>query len=142
MASDRSYALRRFFCEDAAALSAADPAMRDPIQLGPEIVRHVRVLRLQTGDHIELFDGRGHRAEAELIDADRARLVRVWSVSPDLPRTHLIQCLPKGAKADDIVRMTTELGVASIHFAFSRHTVVQPVGIAVGAALTMGADRA
>ena len=37
----------------------------------------------------------------------------------------LVQCVVKGKKLDDIVRMTTELGVSAVHLALSERCVVQ-----------------
>ena len=91
---------------------------------GPRLVlqdserRHlVSVLRLRPGDRVEVFDGQGHVCQAELLHEDQA-----WELSlgpresrPDnLPAVHLGIALLKGKKIDSVVRMATEVGVASI----------------------------
>jgi 16S rRNA (uracil1498-N3)-methyltransferase len=38
----------------------------------------------------------------------------------------LVQCLPKGGRIDDIIRMTTEIGVAAIHLALAERSVARP----------------
>lgn len=75
---------------------------------------HVRVLRL-SGDEVELFDGEGRVARARLVDGG-AEVSERRTVEETLPRVVLLQALPKGAKADEIVRMATELGAAAIRF--------------------------
>ena len=41
------------------------------------------------------------------------------------PRVVLVQCLPRAGKLDDIVRMTTEVGVHTIHLALSEWAVAR-----------------
>jgi 16S rRNA (uracil1498-N3)-methyltransferase len=116
-------AARRLFC---AALSDAPGA---PIELGEEAVRHARVLRLAVGDALHLFDGRGATlpVRIEALARGGLRCVATGSLMrvPRGPEVVLVQCLVKGRKLDDIVRMTTELGVAAIHLALSERCVVQ-----------------
>jgi 16S rRNA (uracil1498-N3)-methyltransferase len=89
----------------------------------------VKVLRLGPGDALTLFDGRGGSLPVRIDTVTRGRLgctatgpLSRVSRGPELV---LVQCLPKGRKLDDIVRMTTELGVAAIHLALSERCVVQ-----------------
>lgn len=91
--------------------------------------QHARVLRLAAGDWVELFDGRGRhvRARIERMSAQKVECARASEVvfEPRGPSVVLVQCVVKGRKLDDIVRMTTELGVSAIHLAVSEHCVVQ-----------------
>ncbi|MDT8410288.1 MAG: 16S rRNA (uracil(1498)-N(3))-methyltransferase [Wenzhouxiangellaceae bacterium] len=91
------------------------------IELDARATGHVvRVLRLRPGDSIELFDGHGKQASAELVEADRRAGCRVkilqWSdPAPESPlRITLIQALARGDKMDWIVQKSVELGVAAI----------------------------
>jgi 16S rRNA (uracil1498-N3)-methyltransferase len=80
--------------------------------------RHlVSVLRLAPGDQVEVFDGQGHVCRAELIREGREWLLSLGpkEARPDnLPGVHLGIALLKGKKLDSVVRMATEVGVASI----------------------------
>lgn len=99
------------------------------VELGGDAARHAKVLRLSAGATVVLFDGEGHEADAT-IDAIGER-VRCTAgprrdARPDRPRVVLCQALPKGGKLDDIVRATTELGVAAIHLAHGARSVARP----------------
>jgi 16S rRNA (uracil1498-N3)-methyltransferase len=117
-------AARRLFCPALPELLGA------PVELGEEALRHVRVLRLGVGDTLELFDGRGGtlpvRIEALLRGGLRCSASGALTRVARGPEVVLVQCLVKGRKLDDIVRMTTELGVAAIHLARSERCVAQP----------------
>jgi 16S rRNA (uracil1498-N3)-methyltransferase len=115
-------ATRRLFC-------AQSLAEGSEFALGEAAAQHARVLRLPAGEKVELFDGRGHTLSAR-IDALTKTDIRCSALSPAVftprgPEVVLVQCLPKGKKLDDIVRMTTELGVAAIRLAVSERSVVQ-----------------
>jgi len=102
--------LRRIF-------AAALPAAGGVVTLDAEDAQHVRVLRLRAGARVELFDACGAHAAATLREVSRERVVcdveaRV-NVEPPDTALHLVVCLPKGKKLDDITRALTELGVMS-----------------------------
>lgn len=101
------------------------------LELGPEVARHARVLRLTEGDHLVLFDGEGHEADAVIVELDARVVCRVdppRAVDSSRPRVVLVQCVPKGSKLDGIVRGATELGVAAVHLALSERCVSRPKG--------------
>ena len=91
---------------------------------------HARdVLRLQTGDRLIVFDGRGREATAEISALDR-NVVRLrllqQSVAPSLgARISLGQAVPKGKNMDLIVQKAVEIGAAEIFPLLSARTVVQ-----------------
>lgn len=100
--------------------------------LDAEAVQHARVLRLAVGDEVELFDGRGGSQRVRIVELDR-RGGRCTALAPRSqaeagPRVVLVQCQPKGSKLDDIVRMTTEIGVSAIHVALSERCVARSGG--------------
>ncbi|HEX5661009.1 MAG TPA: RsmE family RNA methyltransferase [Polyangiales bacterium] len=99
------------------------------IELGADAAAHARVLRLAAGDHVQLFDGRGHFVEGVITHAAkgtlRARSLGVPQFVEREQRVVLVQCLPKSGKLDDIVRMTSELGVAEIALAVSEYCVAK-----------------
>lgn len=106
------------------------PGPGELVALDDDAAQHARVLRLSVGSTIVLFDGRGGSATARVVAMARhglecVGLGAVSRVAPP-PRVVLVQCLPKAAKLDDIVRMTTELGVSAILLALSEHCVARP----------------
>lgn len=91
---------------------------------------HARsVLRLQAGDRIVLFDGRGREATAEIATLEATAVqVRILheAVSPPLrARITLAQAIPKGKNMDLIVQKAVEIGAAEIFPLLSARTVVQ-----------------
>ncbi|HEY6881229.1 MAG TPA: RsmE family RNA methyltransferase [Polyangiales bacterium] len=99
------------------------------VELGADAAAHARVLRLASGDRVQLFDGQGRSIEGELEQAGkgtlRCRAVGTPTFTPRRERVVLVQCLPKSGKLDDIVRMTSELGVAEIALAVSEFCVAR-----------------
>lgn len=100
------------------------------LQLAAAESRHVRVLRLAQGEQVELFDGQGGVAEAELVALDlegvRCRILHRRAAAELAPASiHLLLGLPKGNKLDTIVRMLGEIGVASIHLCGCERSVPQ-----------------
>ena len=97
--------------------------------LGAEGAHHaLNVLRLKVGDTVNVFDGRGHEAQASisLISSQSAQLkLLTQSNSPPLPcRITLAQAIPKKSM-DLIVQKATELGVAVIVPLVSDRTLVK-----------------
>lgn len=91
-----------------------------------------RVLRRDTGDRIEVFDGRGRTACAALRE-DTDQGTELQLESPRLhpapsPAVELVQALPKGQKMDWIIEKCTELGVSRIRPVRTRHVVTQLAG--------------
>lgn len=93
------------------------PAL-DPLVLTGEEAHHCRdVLRLQPGDELEVFDGRGHAVHCR-IESLTKREVRLTSLhrstTPHLPvRLTLAAAIIK-KNMDFVVQKATELGVAAI----------------------------
>ncbi|MGH8093494.1 MAG: 16S rRNA (uracil(1498)-N(3))-methyltransferase [Chthoniobacterales bacterium] len=91
---------------------------------------HARsVLRLQPGDRVVVFDGRGREATAQIrafeSDAMRLRILQA-AITPPLPaRITLAQAIPKGKNMDLIVQKAVEIGAAEIFPLLSTRTVVQ-----------------
>ncbi|MDB4973574.1 MAG: Ribosomal small subunit methyltransferase [Myxococcaceae bacterium] len=107
------------------------PEMGSELALDSEAVQHARVLRLAVGDPVRLFDGRGHSALSRIVHSAKGALRCVGLEPPVLmertAKVVLVQCLPKLGKLDDIVRMTTELGVSTIALALSEYCVTRSV---------------
>jgi len=93
----------------------------------------VRVLRLQFGDRVTLFNGDGHEYETELIAAGkhdvRVRVIDGREVDTRSSlRLTLAQSLARGDKMDWIVQKATELGVERIVPVISERTEVRLSG--------------
>jgi len=100
------------------------------IQLSREESHHlVTTNRARAGDTVVVFDGRGNEWVCECVAADRqqARLkVRFAQKARPLPYAiTLAQAVPKGKYMDSIVRMATEVGVATIAPLLSERTIVK-----------------
>ena len=100
------------------------------IALPPDEARHLtQVLRLELGDEVRLFDGRGreHAARVEIAAKHRAEL-RVGAAAAAAPesdvRITLAAALLKGDKFDDVVRDAVMLGAAAIQPLITAHTEV------------------
>ncbi|MDB4985546.1 MAG: Ribosomal small subunit methyltransferase [Myxococcaceae bacterium] len=97
--------------------------------LDAEALQHARVLRLAVGDRVQLFDGRGQSALVTITHSSKGALRCVGSEPHHLTertaRVVLVQCMPRAGKLDDIVRMTTELGVGAIALAVSEYSLAR-----------------
>lgn len=92
--------------------------------------RHaVRVLRLEAGERVEIFDGTGRAAQAELTEAGkravRAVVLREWREERPRPEIHLLVALIKHERFDWLVQKATELGAASIRPVSAARSVVK-----------------
>lgn len=96
------------------------PARGGPVSLPDAEAQHaVRVMRLQVGDEIELFDGRGNQSQAVVhsirrnqCDCDAAP---VSQISREPSRIiDLGLALPKPDRARELLERLTELGVRSV----------------------------
>ncbi|HVM61816.1 MAG TPA: RsmE family RNA methyltransferase [Verrucomicrobiae bacterium] len=102
--------------------------LQQPVLSGPEAHHALHVLRLKTGDTLNVFDGRGHEAQCAIAEivGDSVRLkILTQSTSPALPcRITLAQAIPKKSM-DLIVQKATELGVAVVVPLISDRTIVK-----------------
>ena len=92
--------------------------------------RHAsQVLRLGAGDRVEIFDGTGRAAQAELTGVSKnrttARILREWREYRPRPEIHLVVALIKNERFDWLVQKATELGAASIRPVSAARSVVK-----------------
>jgi 16S rRNA (uracil1498-N3)-methyltransferase len=99
----------------------------------PETEAHhvAKVLRLQPGDEIELFDGRGIRAPARLTLVSKSRVAASVgklekTETPREIRLHVAVSLPKGDRQKWLVEKLTELGVDGLIPLQTERGVAQP----------------
>lgn len=106
-------------------------AVDTEVTLPPDAARHAtRVMRLRQGQQLTLFNGDHHDYSAHLVSASsdvaRARIDARRRVHAEAPcPLVLVQCLAKGAKMDQIIKQTTELGVTHIVPAVSDRSEVR-----------------
>jgi 16S rRNA (uracil1498-N3)-methyltransferase len=110
-----------------------------PLIFGTELAlpadgaRHVQVRRLQPGDTLRLFDGRGGETEAQVLRMSRQGVdVRVGQAVPTVPDLKTSVTLALGVPANDrmdlLVEKATELGVSCIQPLITERSVVRLEG--------------
>jgi 16S rRNA (uracil1498-N3)-methyltransferase len=104
--------LRRFRVESLQGLTAGNA-----VSFSAAEARHIHVLRLSAGTQVELADGSGTTALAELVESASglgARLITVQSGTAHAARLILATAWPKGKRAAWLVEKSSELGVDRI----------------------------
>lgn len=110
-----------------------------PLQAGAQLrlpegaARHVQVLRLQPGDALTLFDGRGGEWSAAVLAMGRQTVdVRVGAhapVSRELARVVTLALgMPANDRMDTLVEKACELGVAAIQPLVCERSVLRLAG--------------
>ncbi|MEY2560436.1 MAG: rRNA (uracil1498-N3)-methyltransferase [Verrucomicrobiota bacterium] len=102
----------------------------DALVLTDPEAHHCRnVLRLESGDKVVLFDGRGRELTAEIVSNKPAeislRKLHEAKTPPLRCRITLGQAIPKGKNMDLIVQKAVEIGAAEIAPILSDRTVVR-----------------
>lgn len=97
----------------------------------PEDQAHhaTRVLRLETGASVIVFDGRGHWAQGVLRCEKRGTFVDIEQVHSDPPpalQVTLATAVPKADRAEWLVEQASQLGVSEIQWLDSDRAVVKP----------------
>ena len=103
------------------------------LTLSREASRHIQVLRMQPGQLVQLFDGRGGEFEASIAVIGRQTVDVQVGVHHAIEResqraVHLAVCMPANERMDWLVEKATELGVASITPLMSQRSVVKLSG--------------
>jgi 16S rRNA (uracil1498-N3)-methyltransferase len=102
----------------------------DALALTGTEAHHCRnVLRLESGDKVVVFDGRGRELTAEITSADssdiRLRKIHEARTTPLRCQITLGQAIPKGKNMDLIVQKAVEIGASEIAPIISARTVVR-----------------
>ena len=109
-----------------------DAATQPTIVLEDDEARHLsKVRRVEPGERVEIFDGKGFATEAAVVSVkkDRVELLRVGERLPDRfapVRLTLATAVPKGDRLDWLVEKATELGVARLVPLITERSVVDP----------------
>ena len=95
--------------------------------------RHVQVLRLQPGDPLTLFDGRGGEYDAVVEHMGRSEVRVAVGAHHAIERetgvaVHLALAMPANERMDWLVEKATELGVASIQPLVAERSVLRLAG--------------
>ncbi|MGA7814252.1 16S rRNA (uracil(1498)-N(3))-methyltransferase [Caballeronia sp.] len=98
---------------------AAPLVAGETLSLPDDVVRHIQVLRLQTGDVLDLFDGKGGEYRAHLLEIGKrtaiVQLNEFVAREAEPPyRITLAQGVAGGDKMDWLIEKSVELGVSSI----------------------------
>ncbi|MGH8002221.1 MAG: 16S rRNA (uracil(1498)-N(3))-methyltransferase [Brasilonema sp.] len=106
---------------------APSQLQQEQILLTPQQQHYLaRVLRLRFGDRFIAMDGKGKWWLAHL-EGEKAQILESLTVETELPISiTLMVALPKGNGFDDVVRISTELGVAVIAPVVSDRTLLNP----------------
>jgi 16S rRNA (uracil1498-N3)-methyltransferase len=99
--------------------------------LSPEESHHLaRVLRVQPGQEITLFDGQGGVAEGFIEEVSKAaveiRISKSWKIPKPGVGIDLIQAVPKPDRWELVLQKAVELGATSIRPVLTRHTEFKP----------------
>jgi len=96
------------------------PELFDALRSGqarlPKDVAHhfTKVLRLEEGQAIELFDGEGRLMSAEFAVPDAVKNLVDLKVPPPRCRSIIVQARVRQQKLDEVVRRASELGAAEV----------------------------
>ncbi len=84
--------------------------------IGPEVHHGRDVLRLQTGEKIDIFDGKGCYASADVVRISKSEIdlqvPEILTAPVPSPQIALATAIPKFAHQEILIRMCTEIGVA------------------------------
>ena len=99
--------------------------------LSPEESHHLaRVLRVQPGQEITLFDGAGGVAEATIETLSKsaleARISKHWKIPKSGIEIDLIQAVPRPDRWELVLQKAVELGATSIQPVLTQHTEFRP----------------
>jgi 16S rRNA (uracil1498-N3)-methyltransferase len=103
------------------------------LELPAGAARHVQVLRLQPGDPLTLFDGRGGEYDAAVTRMGRSDVEVEVGAHHAIERetavaVHLALGMPANERMDWLVEKATELGVASIQPLVAERSVLRLSG--------------
>ena len=113
----------RFFCPVPLTLGVS-------LDLPPETVRHIQVMRLQPGKHVTLFDGLGGEYSACIVAMTRnsvhASIDSHEAIERESPVvSQLVMGMPANERMDWLVEKATELGVSRITPLMTAHGVLR-----------------
>ncbi|MDQ7004929.1 MAG: 16S rRNA (uracil(1498)-N(3))-methyltransferase [Ghiorsea sp.] len=93
-------------------------------------MRYLRqVMRLQVGDNITVFNGKGGEYKAELTclrkDGGQCRMIEFVDINRELPcHVHIIQAANRSEKIETVLQKATEMGAASFQIVSSQRATL------------------
>jgi 16S rRNA (uracil1498-N3)-methyltransferase len=116
----------RFYCPQPLVAGAL-------VELPEAVAHHARVVRLQPGAQLTLFNGDGTEFAAQLVAVGKRHATALVGAAAtphrELPfAVTLVQALPEAAKMDWIIEKTVELGVHGILPVLAQRSVVRLSG--------------
>jgi 16S rRNA (uracil1498-N3)-methyltransferase len=105
--------VRRFFISE-------DELKQDEVTLTGDEFHHLKnVSRLESGEYVELLDGAGNLARAQITSLDKRQAVlkiegRESIPLPPYPHVEIILCVPRFQKMDMIIQKSVELGAQKL----------------------------
>jgi len=104
---------------------------KNRVVLPPEESHHLaRVLRVQPGQEMILFDGQGGVAEAVIESVSKSavevRVSKRWTVPRPAVQMDLIQAVPKPDRWELVLQKAVELGVSNIRPLLTQRTEFKP----------------
>jgi len=113
--ADRAASVPRFYCPDLPKPSVLSGSDAYPYSLPADEARHAsQVLRLKSGDTVQLFNGRGTTADAAIDQAGkrqvRVAIQKMYEAQPRQPRVSVAAAIPKGDRARDLVDQLSQAG--------------------------------
>ena len=108
------------------------PVESGTLVLGPDVYnRLARVLRMQTGDNLAIFDSRGYETNARIVNLQKnkttVRIQKAAKISRESSwDITLAFAMPKGHKPDLILQKGTELGVRKFMIFNAERSVSRP----------------
>lgn len=100
------------------------------LKLSKEQIRHLKVLRVQEGQKVALFDGQGNSFEAFLTEKVRQDTLlcgkRIETATEPPIHITLACAAPKGSRMDILIEKVSELGVFEVIPTIYQRSVVEP----------------
>lgn len=126
--------MHRFYCLQLPPLRSPEGDLWDGppalASLDAQEAHHARrVLRLELGQEVEVFDGRGLVGRGRLeswAQGAQVRLTALRQVPRSVPTLELAVAIPKGPRADDMVNQLSQLGVDRLIPLRTSRSVVDP----------------
>ena len=106
--------MRRAFLDDDRLRDLQGTSQRELVLPERIAFRFARVLRLDAGDVVEVFDAAGRAARGKFQPPDRIVDVEAFSVDDGLPPLVVIQALTKTDKLELVTQKATELGASRL----------------------------
>ncbi len=112
--------MRCFFCEDIGLENTT-------VDLPEREERHLfNTLRGRTGDTVQLIDGKGVIATAKVADGRKLIVIGREEMQEPARKLHLFVSPPRHNRMDQLLTQCCEIGVWSITFIITDHSVVRP----------------